>query len=181
LVGDTTVQISEYDPAWPQRFVEQRLQLAISLRPWLHGQVEHVGSTAVPGLPAKPIIDIAAPVTSFTEAHDAIAALAQDDWLYWPADPNTSWRLWFLHPRPEARTHHLYLIEHDDPHLQELVAFRDRLRCDNRLRERYAELKQSLAQAYRHDRDAYTAAKTDFVAIVLRHCGMELLPRTGQP
>jgi GrpB-like predicted nucleotidyltransferase (UPF0157 family) len=78
--------------------------------------VEHVGSTAVSGLAATPVVDIAAPVYSLTDAHDARAGLEQDGWRYWSADPNRSWRLWFLLPRPEARTHHLYPIKHDDPH-----------------------------------------------------------------
>jgi GrpB-like predicted nucleotidyltransferase (UPF0157 family) len=174
------VQVSEYDATWPQKFVEQRDQLAIRLQPWLGGLIEHVGSTAVPGLAAKPVVDIAAPVRSLTDAHDARAVLEQDGWRYWSADSNGSWRLWFLHPRPEARTHHLYLIEHDDPHLHELLAFRDRLRADVDLRKRYAELKQVLARAHRHDRDAYTAAKADFVATALRQTGIEMLPRTAQ-
>jgi GrpB-like predicted nucleotidyltransferase (UPF0157 family) len=76
------VQISDYDPTWPQRFNEQRDRLTISLRPWLLRQVEHVGSTAVPGLRAKPIIDIAAPVKPLTEALIAIEILEQDEWLH---------------------------------------------------------------------------------------------------
>lgn len=171
------VQIAGYDARWPQKFVERRDQLAISLQSWLDGPIEHVGSTAVPGLPAKPIVDMAAPVKSLAEARQAIAVLEQVGWRYWPSDPNNSWRLWFLYPRPEARTHHLYLIEHDDPHLHELHAFRDRLRRDGRSREQYADLKYALAQSYRDDRDAYTAAKTDFVAKILQQDGISMLPR----
>jgi ribosomal protein S18 acetylase RimI-like enzyme len=76
-----------------------------------------------------------------------------------------------------ARTHHLYLIQHDDPHLRELIAFRDRLRTDGSARERYAELKHVLAQEYRTERDAYTAAKTSFVVKLLRQAGIEPEPR----
>jgi GrpB-like predicted nucleotidyltransferase (UPF0157 family) len=179
-VVDAALQVSEYDATWPQKFVEQHDRLAISLQPWLHGSVEHVGSTAVPGLAAKPVVDIAVPVNSLTDAHDARAGLEQDGWRYWSADPNGSWRLWFLRPRPEARTHHLYLIQHDDPHLHELLAFRDQLRADDDLRRRYADLKEVLARAHRHDRDAYTAAKTDFVAKALGQAGIEMLPRTAR-
>jgi GrpB-like predicted nucleotidyltransferase (UPF0157 family) len=170
------VQISDYDPAWPQKFAEQRDQLAISLKPWLFKPIEHVGATAVVGLPAKPIIDIAAPVISLQQAHNALPVLEQAGWRHWSSDPDRSWRLWFLYPRPEARTHHLYLIEHDDPHLRELIAFRDQLRADAPSRERYAELKQLLAQTYRNDREAYTAAKADFVTRLLRQTGIEMLP-----
>lgn len=133
----------------------------------------------MPSLAAKPVVDIAAPVRSLTDAHDARATLEQDGWRYWSADPNSSWRLWFLHPRPEARAHHLYLIEHDDAHLHELLAFRDRLRADVDPCKRYGELKQVLARVHRHDRGGYTAAKADFVATALRQTGIEMLPRTA--
>lgn len=171
------MQVVKYDTAWPARFAEQRDQLEMSLAPWLCGPVEHVGSTAVPDLAAKPIIDIAAPVRSLVEAQRAIPVLEQAGWWYWPSDPNGSWRIWFLRPRPETRTHHLYLIQHDDPHLQELTAFRDRLRTDEPARERYAELKHQLARQHRTDRDAYTAAKASFVAELLQQTGIEMEPR----
>ena len=171
------MQVTKYNATWPGRFAEQRDQLEMSLQPWLYGPVEHVGSTAVPDLAAKPIIDIAAPVRSLVEAHLAIPVLEQAGWRYWPSDPNGSWRLWFLRPRPETRTHHLYLIQHDDPRLLELTAFRDRLRTDGPARKQYAELKKLLAQRYRTDRDAYTAAKTTFVIKLLRQTGIEMEPR----
>jgi GrpB-like predicted nucleotidyltransferase (UPF0157 family) len=133
----------------------------------------------VAGLAAKPIIDIAGPVGSLADARRAIPVLDRAGWLYWPSDPNSSWRLWFLRPRPQVRTHHLYLIEHDDPHLRELIAFRDQLRSDARLREQYGALKSALAQKHHGDREAYTAAKKDFVATVLRKAGITLLPRSA--
>lgn len=177
-MGDAPVLIEEHDPDWVRSFAEQRDLLDASLQPWLCGAIQHVGSTAVPDLPAKPFIDIAAPVTSLGDAHRAIPMLEQAGWLYWPSDPNGSWRLWFLRPRPETRTHHLYLIQHDDPHLRELTAFRDRLRTDESAREQYGELKQQLAQEHRTDRNAYTAAKTSFVAMLLQQTGMRMKPRT---
>ncbi|MGB5111174.1 MAG: GrpB family protein [Mycobacterium sp.] len=171
------VQLAGYDPAWPGMFAEERDRLKISLQPWLRGPIQHVGSTAVPDLLAKPVIDIAAPVESLGDARRAIPVLQEAGWLHWPSDPNGSWRLWFLRPRPEARTHHLYLISHDDSHLHELTAFRDRLRADQVARERYAELKSSLAQKHRLDRDAYTAAKTLFIAELLKQAGTTMEPR----
>jgi GrpB-like predicted nucleotidyltransferase (UPF0157 family) len=171
------VQIEEHNPGWLRRFTEQRDRLEVSLQPWLCGSIQHVGSTAVPDLSAKPIIDIAAPVKSLVEAHRAISVLEQAGWLYWPSDPSGSWRLWFLRPRPETRTHHLYLIQYDDPHLRELTTFRDRLRTDASAREQYAELKELLAQKYRTDRDAYTSAKTGFVVQLLQQTGVKMEPR----
>ena len=114
------------------------------LQSWLSGPVEHVGSTAVVGLASKPVVDMLAPVASFSEAHRAVP-IQDAGWSFWPSDPNGSWRLWFLRPRPDARTHHLYLIQHDDPHVRELLVFRDLLRSQAHLRERYEQLKHRLA------------------------------------
>ena len=96
-------------------------------------------------------------------------------------DPNASWRAWFLRPHPERRTHHLYLIQHDDVHLRELLAFRDRLRADAELRDRYAELKRILAERHSDDREAYTAAKAEFVAESLLEAGITPQPRPDPP
>jgi GrpB-like predicted nucleotidyltransferase (UPF0157 family) len=162
------VDIVEYDPAWQQEFAEQRNRLMILLRGWLAEPVEHVGSTAVPGLASKPIVDILAPVTSLVEAREAVSVLEEDRWLHWPTDPNRSWRLWFLRPQPDARAHHLYLIQYDDPHVRELRAFRDVLRANDALRDRYEALKRNLAKAFRDDREAYSRAKARFIYNTLR-------------
>ena len=141
---------------------------------------EHIGSTAVPGLRAKPIVDILAPVRSFTEARQAVAVLEQDGWLFWPDDPNRFYRLWFLRPTPEARSHHLQIMQHDHPELHKLLLFRDALRNDAALRQAYAALKDRLAARHHMDRDAYTDAKSDFVRSVLQAAGAAPLD-CGQP
>jgi GrpB-like predicted nucleotidyltransferase (UPF0157 family) len=90
---------------------------------WLAGAVEHIGSTAVVGMPAKPVVDMLAPVRSLAEARAAVVpALAAAGWLYWPDDPCRTYRLWFLRPRPDDRTHHLHVIEHGDPHATALCS-----------------------------------------------------------
>jgi GrpB-like predicted nucleotidyltransferase (UPF0157 family) len=170
-VADMPVDVVEYDPTWQQSFADQRDRLTILLSGWLAAPVEHVGSTAVPGLAAKPIVDVLAPITSLVDAHRAVPLLEEDGWRHWPSDPNRSWRYWFLRPQAEARTHHLYLIQYDDPHVAELRAFRDVLRADNALRDRYEALKRNLAKMFRDDREAYTAAKARFVEHALRQSG----------
>jgi GrpB-like predicted nucleotidyltransferase (UPF0157 family) len=171
-MADMAVQIVDHDAQWREKFALQRDLLSPALSRWLAGPIEHVGSTAVPGLASKPIIDILAPVTSLAEAQAAVPLLQAAGWLFWPTDPNRSWRLWFLRPRPEARTHHLYLIEHDDLHVRELLVFRDLLRAQPELRQRYELLKYELAQTHRDDREAYTAAKRQFIKTALRGaCG----------
>ena len=164
---DQAVYLVEHDPTWHARFVAQRDVLARLLKPWLAAPPEHVGSTAVPGLRAKPVIDIAAPVVAFEDAQPAIPVLVADGWLFWPDDPNRSYRLWFLRPTPAMRTHHLYLMQHDHPELRRVLRFRDALRNDVALRRSYEAVKQDLAQRYRDDRDAYTDAKSEFIRAAL--------------
>ncbi|HEX9540388.1 MAG TPA: GrpB family protein, partial [Streptosporangiaceae bacterium] len=72
---DQLVEIVEYDPGWPDKFAIQRGRVTAVLGPWLASPVEHIGSTSVPGLSAKPVIDMLAPVRSLQVAHDAVGVL----------------------------------------------------------------------------------------------------------
>lgn len=175
------VHITEYDPAWQSGFRSQQPGVSLILAPWLAALLEHVGSTSVPGLAAKPVIDMLGPVRSLTEAQDAVPALAAGGWQFWPDDPGRPYRLWFLRPSPVARTHHLYLIAQHDPHARALLAFRDALRADPRLRDEYAQLKRQLATKHRSNRNAYTNAKDDFVRRVLRSAGIQAPVRSPLP
>ena len=165
------IEIIEYDPVWVERFVEQRVRLDVVLAPWLAGTVEHIGSTSVPGLRAKPIINILAPVKSLADAQTAMPALAGEGWLFWPQNPNRHYRMWFLRPHPRSRTHHLQLIAHNHPDARALIAFRDALRGDDALRTAYASLKETLAVQHQTNRNAYSNAKTDFIRSALRQRG----------
>jgi GrpB-like predicted nucleotidyltransferase (UPF0157 family) len=176
-MSDEPVSLIDHDPAWAQRFEDQRARLSVLLAPWLAGPIEHVGSTAVPGLRAKPIVDLLAPVTSLDTAQAAIPMLQEAGWLFWPDDPNRFYRMWFLRPRPDARTHHLQIIAQDHPAARALTVFRDALRDDPQLRARYAALKDRLAEQHRTDREAYTNAKADFVRAVLQSKGATEPPR----
>lgn len=170
-MADQTVYLVDHDPSWHKRFVAQRDVLSQLLSPWLAAPPEHVGSTAVPGLRAKPVVDIAAPVVSLNAAQAAVPVLETDGWLFWANDPNRWYRLWFLRPTPAARTHHLYLMQHDHPELRGLLLFRDALREDPALLKEYAALKERLAEQHPTDRDAYTDAKSDFIRSVVEAHG----------
>jgi GrpB-like predicted nucleotidyltransferase (UPF0157 family) len=172
-VADEPVHVAEYDPAWPGRFAEQQGRAAALLAPWLAVPIEHIGSTSVPGLPAKPVIDMLAQVRSLAQAQDAVPPLQEDGWVFWPEDPCRHYRLWFLRPQPEARTHHLQVIERDHAQARALIAFRDALRADPGLRTGYASLKERLARQHRDNRNAYTNAKSEFIARVLRTTGID--------
>ena len=148
---DQFIELVAYDPTWPGHFAEQRMRLAALLKSWFAGEIEHVGSTAVPGLRSEPIVDILEPVQSLAASRTAIPILEKDGWLFWPDDPNDNYRLWFLRPSPSVRTHHLQVIQRDDPNLRALIAFRDALRQDPRLRMAYSSLKENLARKHQSD------------------------------
>ncbi|WP_327233623.1 GrpB family protein [Streptomyces sp. NBC_01317] len=172
--ADMGVSPAAHDPAWAVAFAEQRDRLAVLLAPWLAAPVEHVGSTAVPGLRAKPVVDVLAPVRSLdSEARAAmVRVLSAGGWLYWPDDPRGDTRLWFLRPRPEARTHHLHVAVHGGARATALLAFRDALRADPSLAAEYERLKSRLARENPTARNAYTNGKAEFVARVLRAAGI---------
>lgn len=161
---DAPVEIVPHDPAWPARFEAERARLAEVLGPWLDGGIHHFGSTAVPGLAAKPVIDILAGVRSLQEARGVIEPLAR---LGYTHVPYRDGHLWFCKPHRAHRTHHLHLVEPSHPEWAARLAFRDLLRADAQIAAAYQRLKERLAVRYRHDREAYTEAKAEFVQQVL--------------
>jgi GrpB-like predicted nucleotidyltransferase (UPF0157 family) len=161
MVVDQPVQLVAYDRSWPDRARAEAAALEDVLRPWLAGRVEHVGSTAVPGLEAKPTIDLMAPVPDLEAAREAFAPLAELGYLYAPHRPHLHW---FCKPSPAVREFHLVLVEPTDPEWAARLRFRDRLRSDPALAAAYVALKCELAARFPDDREAYTDAKAAFVA-----------------
>jgi GrpB-like predicted nucleotidyltransferase (UPF0157 family) len=160
------VKIESYDPSWPLKFEAEKGALAAALSPWLVGLIEHVGSTAVPELAAKPVIDIMAPVADLLSSLPAIEALTPLSYCYFPYRADEMH--WFCKPSELERTHHLHLVPCGSRLWNERLAFRDLLRSDEAVRRAYAELKLALAARHRHDREAYTEAKTEFIRSSLR-------------
>ncbi|MCP5270133.1 MAG: GrpB family protein [Burkholderiaceae bacterium] len=165
-MAEQPIQIAEYDLAWPSRFQDESAVLAKHLRGVLVGRPEHIGSTAVPGLAAKPIIDIMAPVRSLEQSRAAIAMAGELGYMYYPYKAEVMH--WFCKPSPERRTHHLHLVPQGSRLWQERIAFRNALRGSSELRKSYQELKQDLARQHGADRDGYTEAKGEFIRTVLR-------------
>jgi GrpB-like predicted nucleotidyltransferase (UPF0157 family) len=160
-MAEEPIHLIPYDSAWSHRFEEERRLLASVLAPWLAGPIEHIGSTAVPGLLAKPIIDIMAGVVDLSSSLEARESLATLDYLYFPYRADVMH--WFCKPSPERRTHHLHLVPFGSPLWADRLAFRDHLRESAAARAEYAALKTSLAERYPSDREAYTDAKEPFV------------------
>jgi GrpB-like predicted nucleotidyltransferase (UPF0157 family)/ribosomal protein S18 acetylase RimI-like enzyme len=163
---DAPIELVPYDAAWPVRFAEERERIREAIGPWLTGEVEHVGSTAVPGLAAKPVIDIMAPVADLDTSRSAIAKLEAIGYCYAPYRDDVEH--WFCKPRPAHRTHHLHLVPGGSRLWRDRIGWRNALRGDAALAREYAELKAGLARRHREDRDAYTDAKGPFIAEALR-------------
>lgn len=170
------ISLISYDATWPRMFEEERGRLERLLAPWLTGSIEHIGSTAVPGLIAKPVIDIMAAVADLASSVDAIPAVAELDYRYFPYRPDVMH--WFCKPSPERRTHHLHLVPVESARWADRLIFRDYLRETSTAAAEYSSLKKALASKYRLDREAYTDAKSDFVQSVLRRARETRPPAT---
>jgi GrpB-like predicted nucleotidyltransferase (UPF0157 family) len=166
---DAPVEIEPYNPAWPDLFQAERELLDRVLERWLAGPIEHVGSTSVPGLDAKPTIDIMAAVKDLESSRPAIAELERAGYCYAPY--KSSVMHWLCKPSPEVRTYHLHLVPFSSGLWNERLAFRDLLRTNYSVATGYVALKHRLAAAYRNDRERYTEEKGSFIEAVLREEG----------
>jgi GrpB-like predicted nucleotidyltransferase (UPF0157 family) len=158
---DEPVRIEAYDPAWPAQFQSERMALEQALGDQVTGGIHHVGSTAVPGLDAKPIIDILVGVEDLPGSRACFGDLRRLGYLYAPYRPDEMH--WFCKPHPSRRTHHLHLVPTNSPRFRDELAFRDHLRSHPRVASEYAALKRRLAAEFEDDREAYTAAKGAFI------------------
>lgn len=163
------IEIANYDRRWPAMFVEEATRLRQVLDPDLVLCIEHFGSTAVPGLAAKPVIDILIAVPSLARARATmVAPLQRLGYVFWEDNPKPD-RMFFVKGMPPygaRRTHHVHVTEPEGEKWQGLP-FRDYLRDHPDEARRYERLKRDLAAAHRSDRDAYTDAKSAFVAEIL--------------
>ena len=162
------VEIVKYDPRWPILFDEEAKRLRAALDPSLIVGLEHFGSTAVPGLSAKPIIDILIAVRSLADARTTfVEALGNLDYVYWAENPKTD-RMFFVKGMPpfgSRRSHH---VTEPDGEMWRRLAFRDYLRAHPEEARTYERLKRRLAAEHPTDRDAYTDAKSDYIETIMR-------------
>jgi GrpB-like predicted nucleotidyltransferase (UPF0157 family) len=153
------VEIVAYDPRWPALFAAERDRVA----PLLGGgaEIHHIGSTAVPGLAAKAIVDLMA---LLEDPDERVPALVAQAGYVFPEDVNAGLdvRRFLYRPAGSARTHHLHLTA-ERAELDRHLRFRDRLRADPALAADYAQLKRRLAARFGEDRHGYAEAKTAFI------------------
>ena len=168
---EEAVTVVPYDPTWPESFQHERDHLRGCLPTTLLGRIEHFGSTAVPGLAAKPIVDMLVEVASLEETKEHIVpvlTLQGYDYFWRPThgDDVPPWYAWFIkRDRGGARTHHIHMVERHFEHWDRLL-FRDYLIKYEEVAAEYQALKIRLATVHRNDRVTYTRAKTEFIVRV---------------
>jgi GrpB-like predicted nucleotidyltransferase (UPF0157 family) len=156
--------IEDYNPAWPQRYTQEAARITEALANTPFTRMEHIGSTAVPGLPAKPIIDLLIGVNSIDAARQtAVPALEAIGYAFWYDDPDPD-HLFFVKGLPPngPRSHHIHIVK-SDSNDWDRVHFRNYLRASPEEAARYAALKRDLAVRFAGDREAYTVAKGAYI------------------
>ena len=170
-MSEDHIYIVDYDPNWAKSFELERSLVLKALGSDLVVKIEHVGSTAVPGLSAKPIIDMLVFVHSVDKARKKISELKAVGYVFWEDNPDTT-RLFLVKGLPPngPRTHHIHITQSiaapDDK-----VIFRDYLRRHPEEAAIYLKLKRKLVTAYAADREKYTECKGEYVASVLAKAG----------
>jgi len=158
---DAPIQLVDHDSSWERLFREERDSLRLAIGLWLKGPIEHIGSTAVPGLVAKPVIDIMGAVDTLENSKEAIAVLQSLNYQYAPYRADVEH--WFCKPGPSFRTHHLHLVPFGSQTWIAAIKFRERLRLEPLIAAEYSELKIRLCALFKHDREAYTEGKARFI------------------
>ena len=161
-----TVVLAEYSPSWREAFREERVILANALAS-VPCQIEHFGSTAVPGLQAKPILDIAIGIEAPHPIEECIPAIEETGFVYRGEDADVGSHLFVRGSEDEVRTHYLHVVRLGESNWERWLAFRDYLRRSASARETYAVEKARLAMRYKNDREAYTAGKSKVIGGLL--------------
>jgi GrpB-like predicted nucleotidyltransferase (UPF0157 family) len=162
-----TFHIAPYSEAWPRNFVEIQSQLRlIFIEPSI--EIEHIGSTAVPGLCAKPVIDVLVGAHSLARIEAGIANLAAAGYAYISKyELEIPMRRYFVKPESELPRVHIHAVRKDSEIWNAHLGFRELLRADAKKREAYAQLKLELASLHKDDKAAYTEAKAPFIMQML--------------
>ncbi|MFZ4070092.1 MAG: GrpB family protein [Caulobacterales bacterium] len=163
------IELVDYDPNWPSQFAAEAAFLRAALGQDLIAAIDHFGSTAVPGLAAKPIIDILLTTTDLAGARARFPdVLKTHGYVFWRDDPNPE-RLYLvkgLAPFGPKRTHHLHVVPAQSP-MRAQISFARHLAANPDIARAYGALKAELAERYRTDREAYTEGKTAFISAIM--------------
>jgi GrpB-like predicted nucleotidyltransferase (UPF0157 family) len=161
ISGD--IQLSPYESGWPVLFIEERDRLETSIGGYIL-DIQHIGSTSIPGMPAKPILDIGIAVGNFHEAVRCIKPMEELGYRY-KGENGIARRHYFV--KGEPTTCHVHMLEIGSGEWRSHLLFRDHLIVDVDTAGKYASLKQRLAKQFSTDRKAYQAGKDRFIKAAL--------------
>ncbi|MHC4780999.1 MAG: GrpB family protein [Planctomycetota bacterium] len=161
-----TVRVVDHEPKWAELY-ERELAIVGPALEGLAADIQHVGSTSVPGLPAKPILDIAVALETEGLMPELIERLSGVGYIYRENAGDDGGHLLVKEPEPDVRSVHLHVVESKDHQWGEYLAFRDTLRENPDIRKKYADMKRELAIRFPNDRKSYTSAKDVFIKAVL--------------
>lgn len=163
----SALQLFEYQDTWPEQFLQVAAELHTAVSA-IGASIEHIGSTSVPGLCAKPVLDLLLGVTSLSEVEAAIPALASAGFTYRPEhEQQIPDRRYFVRPSGSGPRVHLHAVVYGGQLWRQHLHFRDQLRQDRQLHQSYSALKRRLAAIHASDKAAYTEAKAPFIQQVL--------------
>jgi GrpB-like predicted nucleotidyltransferase (UPF0157 family) len=161
------IVVIDYDPNWPSLYEQEKDRIAAALGEGVV-QIEHIGSTSVPGLAAKPIIDIAVGVADFEEARAYVPIIESLGYTYEPGfEADLPERRFFWKGLPSRHTYHIHMAEPGSLEWIKPILFRDYLRAHPAEARQYQALKRKLALRYGSDMEAYVKGKTEFVRSIL--------------
>ncbi|MGH0035753.1 MAG: GrpB family protein [Myxococcota bacterium] len=170
VLAERPIEIVAYDPEWPRVFESERRRLAAAL-PGIALRIDHTGSTSVPGLAAKPVIDIQVSVANLHPVEPCAAPLSRLGYRHL-AHPDDAFSVFFHRPDTWPHTHHVHVVEAGGLEEQRTLLFRDFLRENPAVARRYVALKRDLARRFDRERfearQAYADAKGPFIREVLR-------------
>lgn len=171
--GKRPVVLVEYDPSWPAIAASESQAIMDACRQACGSavlRVEHIGSTSVPGLMAKPVIDLMPLVRSFEEGFACVEAIRRLGYWY-GGEFGIAGRHLFI--KGDPRTHHVHMLVDGSREAVRHLAVRDQLRGDPELARRYAVLKLELQKRFSHDRQGFSDAKAEFMKEIFRRAGVE--------
>jgi GrpB-like predicted nucleotidyltransferase (UPF0157 family) len=165
-----SVKLENYNEMWKKIFEEESKLISSTINEFLI-DIQHTGSTAIPGMAAKPIIDIAVAIDSLSNIEKIIQFL-QEVGYHYRGEQGISGRHLFAKGDEENRTHYLHIMEKNHPEWKNHILFRDYLKSNPKVAKEYERIKRELAKKYESDRGKYTEGKSKFIQKIIENANL---------
>ncbi len=162
------VELHAHNPLWKDNAMET-IETLSTIFDGVATDIQHVGSTSIARISAKPIIDIAVAVDSFEEVMEVIPRLEQAGFIHRPKN-DQAWQIFFScgDEKADTRTHHIHVVKANSSQWRDYINFRDYLNANPNIAREYEAVKISLMKRFKHDRLSYTEGKSEFITDILR-------------